>query len=410
MRRYLESFVALEMLILAGTPALEMHFGGVFIVLYVITAFLLFLSRAKHNSFKRNLPLLLIFAGWTFLNTAFRHPQGILYIIIILYMSGTCFVVSSVDFYSFRLLLLKWLNIILGLSLVAQIGYMFSVLPITTYTDGNNTWELCFGLFNVGANQLLMGEKISRFSSIYWEPGQMQIVVLYIMCLFGDVLCDIPRNFKAVKFFLLPLISLLLSISTTGYICLAILVFCVIYYQAPSSQKSIKTPIYKKFFYLLLGVASLIGILFSPAVTEKFDDSSNGSFIIRASDTSALLRISIENPLTGVGYQTEKLTRLSNFYGSITAANGWLNLSAENGIPFLFMLLICMYKGVKKMKPQIPPILIFLVLFLSQCGEHAVYYPYTYLFVFTYRSYIKESISNNRDVLPNKLDKNIQKS
>ena len=47
------------------------------------------------------------------------------------------------------------------------------------------------------------------------------------------------------------------------------------------------------------------------------------------------------------------------------------------------------YKGIQRMKPGFNPLLLFIVLFVSQCNEALYYYPYILMYIFYYKSYNK---------------------
>ena len=68
------------------------------------------------------------------------------------------------------------------------------------------------------------GSNIYRLSSIYWEPGQLQIVIFFVLMLFADELADLTKVRDNLRKFSPMLVALFFTLSTTAYLTLAIFV------------------------------------------------------------------------------------------------------------------------------------------------------------------------------------------
>ena len=243
---------------------------------------------------------------------------------------------------------------------------------------------MCFYFFNVA-----WGGETSRLSSIYWEPGQFQIIILFTLCLFVDELRCISKFKYLLKKFGILFLALLMTISTTGYLAFAILILSVFFYSQVEKKKNILTYLFcivcGLFFAFLLWNSSIV----QDKLEQRNEISERTSYAIRMADNIACINITLSSPYYGYGIDTKSLKSQLFMNGSETSSNGWLYTSACLGVPYLLFLLICIYKRVKDMNPGIPIILVVIVLFVSQCNEYATFFPIMYMYIFKFKHYKK---------------------
>ena len=248
---------------------------------------------------------------------------------------------------------------------------------------------MCCYFFNVD-----WGE--NRLSSIYWEPGQFQIVIMFVLCLFIDELRDFSRLRQNIRKFGILILAMFMTFSTTGYLSLGLLFFVVILFSTLNKKYKLLIP-----FSLIVSCVIAMFIWNTSVVQEKLaqseDRSEETSYAIRMADNLALLEIAKSSPVFGEGMETRTFEVLSLKYGNRTSSNGWLWTAASNGFPYLIFMLICIYMGIRRMNLGIPNIVILGLLLLSQANEYATFFPYIFIYIFKFRDY-KKLVYENKSV------------
>lgn len=398
---FVEFIAALEIIIFSG----GIRFYG-FLVHYPIflaTAFLLcFLVRP--NLLQSSSRVIGYIVFFVLINQFLLQSSMVSFdfIRIIIYGIGSFFIISSVNFYSFREKLLKVLTLFLIPSIIVQILYMSSLISSHPFEIGDRVFYMSLGIFNVewaGVD--------TRMSSIYWEPGQCQLVIVLVMSLFFDELVRIKNLFHLVKKYGVLFFALVMTNSTMGYLCLGYILMIIML----SNMKGQKN---KLLFLLYLAVALFFSyvILQSAVVQDKFEQREEvnqmTSFAIRASDNIALFNITMDSPFLGVGIGTELFDSLSDKYDNITGSNGWLWLSATCGIPFLLFYLVNIFKKIKLMNSGVNPYVILFLIVLTQANEWGVFFPILFLYMFRYADYemlaIQEECMTENDETDNSND------
>lgn len=388
MKKYLEQILVAEFLLFSGGIVFCQLYPSLVLVLFVLTSFLYYSLYVKRNSKSifHNLKILLCLILWILLvQFVFvgerSNNRDLAYILNPL---GVFFVLSTISFSRFRRILLRILTILCAISIIVQIGYVLKIFPTSLLIPPGNfkPYYMCFYFFNVG-----WGGETSRLSSIYWEPGQFQIIILYTLCLFVDQLRILSEWKKSLKKFGILVLALLMTISTTGYMAFALLMIGVFFYSKAKKKKNLLA-------YLMTGIVGLfiaLALWNSDTVQDKLnqrnDVSERTSYAIRMSDNLACLNITLSSPIYGYGIDTKSIKRQLIINESETSSNGWLYTSACLGIPYLLFLLICIYKRLRDMNLDILVVVIWAVLVLSQCNEYATFFPITYMYIFKFANY-----------------------
>lgn len=262
---------------------------------------------------------------------------------------------------------------------------------------------ICFALnliFNFTAStpmlgslyKIWMGQNIrvlARNSGPFWEPGIFQIyinIALYFAMFFLK-----DKNGKFPLFYVFVFgITILTTISTTGYIIMSGLLFWKYISVIRSTQKSHMriSMIFLIPIVLLVGSAILLS---TPAVADKFQ-ANNQSFVIRSSDVAAVIPIICEAGPFGKGANTAARVNLmirftggdglhnSVGYSSNASMYGWLTL-------LLFMLRI-MFVCRKNFKKQW--LVLYGIMLISWTTGAVMAIPLYYFFL----------IGFSRDILP----------
>ena len=306
---------------------------------------------------------------------------------IIFFAFGAAFLNSVIGWNVFRNRLLHCANVILGISLVVHFLHSFGIIGASPYhfkTGEDYVMSLLIFHTEWGEISTPIG-RIYRFSSVFWEAGQAQIVVFFILMLFTD---DLKKHLFNLIYILkkygILIVAILLTGSTTGYLVFMIYGIWLILFSSASKKTKILLP-----FFLLVATAFAFLIFTSSVVQEKISQSSSysevNSFTIRMADNLACLRAAKENPIVGLGYNTPILFTTLSKYGSLTSSNGILRAMSAFGILVISFILYIMGKRIRQMNFGIPSILLLSCLILAQCNEYFMFFPYLFIYLFKFR-------------------------
>lgn len=378
MQSYLEKFIIWEMILLSGSIGFYHDYPFIWIPIYVISCYILYHTHKIKNN-KHNTIILALIVLWNVINTFIIHSniQTNLIYSNLLFCLGSYYAISSMDFNFFREKLLKYFSYLCAVSIVVQLLHDGGFLTPTL--SNVSPYLMTLNYFNCN-----WGEK--RLASIYWEPGQFQIVIIFILCLFTDKLKDFEQLKSNIKKFGVIIISLLLTISTTGYLAFMIILFGILTNTTIVKKHKILMP-----FFFLLSIGLIFMLWNSSAIQDKLEQSKDineSSYTIRSTDNLLMIQMAKDSPLFGYGVNTNAFFQEQSALGIRTASNGWLYTAVSNGIPYLIFLLICIYYGIKRQTNTIPVLYVFLSLFISQCNEWLAVFPYIYMYIFKYKSYI----------------------
>ena len=228
-----------------------------------------------------------------------------------------------------------------------------------------------------------------RMASIYWEPGQYQIIMTSTLVLFFDELRQIrfANIMRYVRRFGIIVLAIIVCRSTMGYLCLMVLMVL-----AFMSNKSAKNNKIMYIFLLIVAVILAVVIFNSDVVQEKIDPrnlSRRSSLYTRMWDSIALWNMSLVSPITGIGFSSE-FQKYGRMYYNTTASNGWLGIAAEFGWPFLLFVIWCVVRNLKRMKFGLPAIIAFIPLFMTNSNEFWILYPILYIYIFRFRDYAEQ--------------------
>lgn len=380
---------AIEFLFFSGATYIVNTYFGIgpaSMIIYVFTCWLCCITNRKFQIQGGNARKMLFICFWITISTVVfgQGAHTFVFVSYIFFAFGTLLLVTASNFYTFRSTLLRYLTLLSLISIIVQVGHEFyGLFPSKpfVYSDGISVHYYSF-IFNTGIAQ---GK---RLASIYWEPGQYQIVIIYILGLFADEWSDIYRWKSNLKKFGVLLIALILTLSTMAYLMMLLMMVIIMVRSARKSLKLI-SPI------LLSGMIAANFIINSEAiqnkVNEREEEKSNSSYTIRLADNIGCLMVTLEDPLTGFGPGSDVLESRLLSQGSMTSSNGWLFGAAQLGIPYIVFLWFCMWGNIKKLNPKTSTFLLFLLLVISQCNEAGIAFPYIFMYVFSFPSLITNS-------------------
>lgn len=381
LKKKLEHIIAIEFILFSGGVKFFMANQSLAMLIMLLTTVLWFAANnwKIKKSISFNLKLAFTICIWVCLNVFFINPdiRNKSYLIYIILPITCCGCISFLNFYRFRTLYFRYLTILSAVSIVVQLLHDYLGIGTTEFTINNITYHLNYGIFNTEWGT-------HRLSSIYWEPGQYQIVINYCLCLFVDELRDLSKWRNNLKKFSVLIIALMMTQSTTGYLTFMLLLFSILIFP-----KAPKKPL-KVLISLTLGCIISYTIFTSNAVQNKLNQESYGdqvSYNVRVADNLGCLKLAIEKPFFGAGISTKTASKKLTQYDSITSSNGWLFNAASLGFIYPLFILIILYYGIRRINYGLPTILIWGVLVIAQANESFTMLPYMWMFVFKYASY-----------------------
>ena len=389
---FLEWAAAWEIVVFSGNAgSTSLLSGGPRGIIVLMTCLLLWVIKSDKRFNIPSLGLMCLIAMWVAFGVMRASPSFTSIIGPVSSIACVFLVLSVSDFKIFREKLLKSLSLISAATLVTYAIY------ITTGIGG-------------GARQGRIAVQVFYFfrdwggrpSSIYQEPGQYQIVIFFILVLFVDELVKIHlSNMKYyVRKFGIIIAALFAAQSSMGYICLALLMAIIFTFN-----KSVKHNVIVYALIFIAGIAAAFFVWNSDTVQQKINPRNmlmrKSSLAERVADSIMLFRMSFISPVIGLGSRSSDYYYYGAMYGGFPhgdGVNGWLNVAVCLGWPFLFLLTGSMIFGLGRMKQGAPPLLVFMVLLLSQADEtYALYYT-TFLYVFPFNSYDRLENDNEQNL------------
>lgn len=396
----------LEILCFSGGQRFYVEHNLTFLLIWLVTCVAVFIKKEYDYGtdivewFHGACPIILLIC-WTLLSTiVVNQVVDFSFLSYIIFPLGMILALSYFDFYQLRQCLLKLLSYLLGVSILVHIGYNIDLVPAELIDDGEKVIAMSLYFFNVGWGEI-ESVSITRFSSIYWEPGQCQIVIMYVLVLFSD---DIQSHIYDILYLLkkygVLLIAILLTGSTTGYIVFALFISgLLLFNMSLLSQKRIMP----FFIAVILSFCILSLFYFSDVVQSKFAQgesiSDDNSFAIRMADNLACFTVAIEHPLFGLGVSSFELNAELSTYGNTTASNGWLFSAAQMGFVYIAIMFVAMYINVERMKFKLLTGIPLLILILSQANEYATFFPLMWLYCCPFGTYDDNDIPTSGTVL-----------
>ena len=365
------------------------------LLIWLVTCFTAFLnSEIEYRIeewFVGVIPVLFLMV-WMLISTVVVNIfSDFFFLSYLLYPMGIVISLYCFDFYKVRDCLLRLLSLIMVVSILVHIGYNLEIIPAELEGDAEKPLTMSLYFFNVGWGSF-ESIPLTRFSSIYWEPGQCQIVIMYVLVLFSD---DIQNHIYDIAYLLkkygILLLSILLTGSTTGYIVFALFVSGLLLFNGNMLNQRRILPI---FLSAILAIGIFSFFYLSDVVQAKLELSESlnddNSYAIRMADNLACFTVAIDNPIFGMGINSVELNAELEAYGNTTASNGWLFSAAQMGFVYIIVMFIAMYMNIRKMNFGILTIVPLIILILSQANEYATYLPITWMYCCPFGTYQNE--------------------
>lgn len=360
------------------------------VLLFFVFSFLLYQTGCRpRRIIMENLRILAPVVTWIILVNYFFNHDTTTYkgIVTCIYLLSMCLIASSVNFGRFKNVMLLVANIIAVASIVVQFAYNLGLVGATDPHLQTANSPRALYLFNVDWSWTGEG----RLASIYHEPGQYQIVLTYIICMFADELSDLKRWFKPnIKKFGIIILAFILTKSTMGYVVMGLVFFTMATNVLLDGKNKLLFPV-------IIGIAYLVFILIysSDAIQMKIEQSQNlnahSSFAIRFADNVALLESIKDKPITGWGSDSLSLLKTLVNRGSVTNSNGVFLAAAELGVVYVFMWFVMLFRGLRRIYNLRLAIGLSIALMLTQMNEVGYFLPIIFIYLFRFKDSTKYS-------------------
>lgn len=236
-------------------------------------------------------------------------------------------------------------------------------------------------LFYFHSSSVVGGFELARPDGFFWEPGILQIYLN--LCLFLSMWI-----FRSVAVSAATMLSIILTQSTTGFLVLGFQVLSYIFYigfRGVSAKKHVSL--------VVMGVLAIpIYMLISQNVDDKIGGALRGSFYARNYDAEAGLRLAVENPWVGIGFNPELYlaktqgydVQVGEYDGTVFSdvrgnTNGIVTVLFSLGFPLGCLLVLGLLGQTAFASSWIIPGL----LFLSLLSEPLMLTPFFLFFIFS---------------------------
>lgn len=239
-------------------------------------------------------------------------------------------------------------------------------------------------------NKLIKADAIGRNCGPFWEPGAFACYLLLIPLLYIEELKEMVSNKKKESIILF--ITLITTFSTTGYICLGVLI--IYYYLKFKKNKLVVYLVYLPILLLLtvyayndfdfLGGKIEAQTKNSLEVKGDFSNTRMGSLFFD-------IHYIKKHPIIGNGLheQTRYADHPFLWGGALGHGNAFSNYTAQMGIVAIVIYFFLLYKGFNK--KIIVPIIVLLLFQGEQLLNYPIYLSLPFVILFKTCKYNKNN-------------------
>lgn len=207
-------------------------------------------------------------------------------------------------------------------------------------------WKTRFG-YSVFYTWGWNGTILTRNSGPFWEAGAFQgFILLATLMLLYSVDNGLIKERRKKWLFLLFVITIMTTGSTTGYILLIAVLFTQ--WERVKSLFSALPSQIKYISVILIASIVVAFIVQSGNISGKFSGQNTNSVLVRYSDLVNGIKMWTENPILGLGLTSQRQSLKALLGVDIDDSVGLSFMTYTYGIPFLLYYLFRMAKGIKE--------------------------------------------------------------
>ncbi|MDC2615285.1 MULTISPECIES: O-antigen ligase family protein [Bacteroides] len=349
-RSYVENMIAVLLILLSSGTLCFYHQHSILLCFSLFFyGMYLFIKRKPHlRSVIKNKSFLFVvtYTFWIWINFLVintNHVEAVTQpYVYCLILWGTFFMTLSMDYGSFKSLLLDLTCVICVISLTLYVLYHIGLIS-PRLVEGAHGGTFSLLLFDV----IKLGHDSNRMCSLWWEPSAFQVVLSMTLFLYIPDMISNLFDKKIFKKILVLILAMILSRSTSGYLGLIIIVLIIVLHN-DILKKS-------KFAFILLFIIASSGVMYifsSDVIQDKLEEdygnqNADGSLNVRLFDNLAMIQMISERPLVGYGIDSEDYDMRSLELNNRTSSNGVLALCASFGLPIMFFYVITVFRTLK---------------------------------------------------------------
>lgn len=321
-------------------------------MIIVGTTTIIFLIKYKKIN-KYNFFVFILFLIMVLINSFINLRNGFdmnEHILLLTKLAFICIVSSCMSFKDYKR---KYVIIMVIESLISIICYLYvdvlkiGILPLQHYSqiEANGYYLTPYYTVGLGISPLL-----GRNAGIFSEPGAHQIFLNFaLLFLLGSSnRLGLSKNKYKISVLLL-VISILTTQSTTGYMCLALVLITNLFKFNEKENSSFKREIILSRIMVLCMLVILI-IIESKTHIIEYKLSGGGSYLTRTNETIIGYRLSFLNPIIGQGiFQSKKIL---NEHGILYMSNGLASFLIGSGLVMGLAYLTYTFLRIKKILGQ----------------------------------------------------------
>jgi hypothetical protein len=386
----IDNIASTILLLTSGTELFCILFYKFSMLLIVVSGFVLIFKYKKVK--KINIYIVISILIYAFLSTAYNNISNIGITETLAFCNKIIFIMILASTISYDKIVKRYINVMMIISIISIICFTItSMVPNVSLpfefekaSPAYNFYGTIYYTRGVSLNHIF-----TRNSGIFHEPGAFQIY-LNIALIF--ILFDKMNLKKQLAKIVIITIAILTTMSTTGYICLGIILISFLFSNKNRLMNAKWINALLLFlFAVLIYYENKTDIIVSKAIEHS------GSYGTRIEDTTVAYKLAISKPVFGYGALINNIDEIWNSIGGgITSrSNGIANISMFWGLPFTLYYLICIYNKVRFIvqKNIIASILIFVSFILFISTESVLTFPLFLFFLFEWKSEENDNIN-----------------
>ncbi len=365
------------MIMCSGTVIFNIKYNSVFIPIFAVCAISnYFINKRPMISIDFLVIMFVIFLNFLFHLFDEVAINGLIQ--ITLYVIGTYAVIKKITFEEYKKC---YINIVVILSVIAilmffsvNIGYLNHSLQVINGKGFQIALNHVVGWGNTVFN--------NRMCGLFHEPGMFQIIInIALLYLVDNVAQNGCLNGYKLKAFIL-IIAVLLTRSTAGYLMMSYILAILYIRHASYIKRTIDLVL--NLIVLTFVLISCFFIATSDVVLNKLDQN-NISYNIRLNDFYSGIKMIIEKPFLGYGYNSGLYVESSRMYEIDSISNGLISAIIMFGVPAIVILIILVINSLKKNEWHFPLLVVFLFYILEQMVESCFFFPISLAFFFVFK-------------------------
>lgn len=374
--RLIDYVAALGIIISSGTAFFYLYHAGLTLLGLLVVAIVYFIT-SKQKSFRVN-SFFVVYSLLLVINY-FLYGYDMNLVGDVIFLFSTLLIISNTNYFVFKKAFLNVMVVLGIVSIVLEILYWLGFIHPFLYNTSDELLGHYLYFFHVFGGGL-WGEH-NQLSGIFWEPGiyQMALNLALIMNIDEWGLSNNKQKKHTLKL-LTVIIAIILTMSTTGYLTLGVVLIGKMWSKEGKSFAYI-------ILFLLVILCFLIIIKYSTVISGKFTEE-NASFIARSNDFFALLNVISEHPFLGSGVHSKLYMSLANKYNMTGSQSAGLLLqTAQLGVFWLISFYYSLNKEYTKRKIEINRWFYIIAISFLCIGEPLVYAPFILINVLPFKEY-----------------------